>query len=354
MPAPVPTSTLVRQRKNPFSYRLRLVTHARQHGLQAAACAFPTTRPPVRKGVRRFQAQARRDLEARSRAPRSCPHKSSGALAEGVRALRRPLPTFGTQRRKREWGLPRSHRALQPILRPHLLLRPRRCRYPKQPDRAALTAPWALFPQISADTPDLDDIPHSGLQMQALHRPAVQDTARQVGSGLPFLTFASRRSAQASALFAQRLQTHLQRCGVISATSPGRLTMAASSSANCSPTVPGLTSPPPSLPSARNMSASRPSAHSYQSDVETVHRLIADEFFDWESFSSRADLLAKASPYQLYFNLARPNSHKEGRAPWQIIQRLDPRLPLDLCLLRPVFLDYRLDSHGAYDVPRYP
>jgi len=47
----------------------------------------------------------------------------------------------------------------------------------------------------------------------------------------------------------------------------------------------------------------------------TVHRLIADEFFDWESFSSRADFLAKASLYQPYFNLARPNSHKEGRAP---------------------------------------
>jgi hypothetical protein len=42
---------------------------------------------------------------------------------------------------------------------------------------------------------------------------------------------------------------------------------------------------------------------------------------------------------------------------------LDPRLPLDLCLLPPVFLDYRLDvvhqddhppSKGGYDVPRYP
>ena len=82
------------------------------------------------------------------------------------------------------------------------------------------------------------------------------------------------------------------------------------------------------------MSASRPSAHSYQSDVETVHRLIADEFFDWESFSSRADFLAKASLYQLYFNLARPNSHKEGRAPWQIIQQLDPRFTsISACFL---------------------
>ena len=55
---------MVRQRKNPFSYRLRLVTQARQHGLKAAARAFQTTRPTVRKWVRRFQAQGLKGLEA--------------------------------------------------------------------------------------------------------------------------------------------------------------------------------------------------------------------------------------------------------------------------------------------------
>ncbi len=87
----------------------------------------------------------------------------------------------------------------------------------------------------------------------------------------------------------------------------------------------------------------------------TVHRLIEDEFFDLESFSNRVDFLAKASLYQqLYFNLARPNSHKGGLSPWQILHQLDPRLPLDLCLLPPVFLDYRLNSQGGYDLPCYP
>jgi len=55
-----------------------------------------------------------------------------------------------------------------------------------------------------------------------------------------------------------------------------------------------------------------PGAHTYQSDVETVHRLIEDEFFDLETFRNRAEFLGKASLYQLYFNLARPNSHKRG------------------------------------------
>ncbi len=89
-------------------------------------------------------------------------------------------------------------------------------------------------------------------------------------------------------------------------------------------------------------------------DVETVHRLIENEFYDPESFASRSEFLAKATLYQHYFNLARPNFHKRGLSPWQIIQQLEPRPPLDLCLLPPVFLDYYLNDQGGYDVPRHP
>ncbi|MCU1342193.1 MAG: integrase [Candidatus Acidoferrum typicum] len=96
-----------------------------------------------------------------------------------------------------------------------------------------------------------------------------------------------------------------------------------------------------------------PAAHTYQSDVETVHRLVEDEFFDLETFTSRGEFLAKSQTYQLYFNLARPNSHKENQTPWQIIERLAPRSPLQLCLLPPVFLDYYLNDSGGYDVPSY-
>ena len=68
--------------------------------------------------------------------------------------------------------------------------------------------------------------------------------------------------------------------------------------------------------------------------------------------------MAKVSLYQLYFNLARPNSHKRGLTPWQIIQQLAPRLPLHICLLPPAFLDYRLhpppSPQGGYHVPRLP
>ena len=38
----------------------------------------------------------------------------------------------------------------------------------------------------------------------------------------------------------------------------------------------------------------------------------------------------------------------------QIIERLAPRSPLELCLLPPVFMDHYLNDSGGYDVPRLP
>jgi transposase len=354
MPAPVAYFQVIREMKNAFNYRLSLVTHARQHGIKATARAFRATVPTVRKWLRRYQARGLKGLQELSRAPRSCPHKIGGELAEKVVALRRRLPTFGAQRLRREWDLPLSHMAIQRILRQHGLIRSRRRKYQKKQDLAARKESWAPFQQISADTKDLDDIVHYWPQMKRHGLPKVQYTARDVRSGLQFLAFASRRSASASALFAQRIQVHLQRCGVI-------LRDLTWQTDNGSEFI-GELQPDGSrshFPAAVTFFGSQheripPAAHTYQSDVETVHRLIEDEFFDLENFSSRADFLAKASLYQLYFNLARPNSHKRGLTPWQIIQQLEPRLPLDLCLLPPVFLDYRLDSQGGYDLPRHP
>ena len=186
MPAPVSYFDVVRHMKNAFDYRLRLVTHARQHGIKAAARAFRTTVPTVRKWLRRYEGQGLQGLRELSRAPHSCPHKITGELAQRVIELRRQLPTFGARRLQREWELPLGHGAISRLLREHGLLHRRRRKYQKKQDLAALKATWALFQQISADTKDLDDIPHYWPQMQARRLPVVQYTARAVRSGLQF------------------------------------------------------------------------------------------------------------------------------------------------------------------------
>ncbi len=345
---------LIREMKSALNHRLRLLNSARQHGSQQAARDFQTPPRTVRQGLRRYQVPGLKGLEELSRAPHPGPHKITGELAECVVDLRRQLPTFGAQRLKREGDWPLSHMAIQRLWHEHHLVRPRRRKYRKKQDLAALKETWALFQQISADTQDLDDIPHYWPQMQARRLPAIPYTAREVPSGFEFLAYASRRSAQASTLFAQRIQTHLERCGVELRDLTWQTDNGGEFIGELQPD--GSRSHFPAAVTYFGSQHDRipPAAHTYQSDVETVHRLIEDEFFDLESFSRRADFLAQASLYQLYFNLARPNSHKRGLTPWQIIHQLNPHLPFDLCLLPRVFLDYRLDSQGRYDLPRYP
>jgi len=45
----------------------------------------------------------------------------------------------------------------------------------------------------------------------------------------------------------------------------------------------------------------------WQTDVETVHRLVERSFFDREEFRSVEEFWAKVTTCWWYFNLARPN-----------------------------------------------
>jgi transposase len=329
-----------------------LVQYARQNGLQAAAHVFQTTRRTVRKWVRRYQQAGPSGLLARSRAPRHQPRRTPPEVERQVVALRHQLHTFGARRLIREFDLPLSHRALERIWHAHGLLRPRRRKYQRNQDLAAVKATWRLFQQLSADTKDLKDIPRFWPQAQRLRLPLIQYTAREVRSGLLFLAFARRRTAGTSQLFAERLQRHLAHSGI-------DLRHLVWQTDNGSEFIGGHDPQgrPTGFPAALGDSQHvriPPAAHTYNSDVETVHRLIEDEFFDLESFTSRADFLTKATLYQLYFNLVRPNSHKGGLSPWQIIQQLEPQLSLRLCLLSPLYLDRFLDSKGGYLVCRHP
>ncbi len=343
---------VIREMKDAYNHRLRLVQYARQHGIKPAARAAATTVPTVRKWLRRFQQQGLSGLQEHSRAPHRQPRRTPPELERQVLELRRKLPTFGARRLIREFDLPLSHGALERIWRGHDLLAPRRKKYQRKQDLAAVKATWRLFQQISADTKDLDDIPHFWPQAQLHDLPAIQYTAREVRSGLVFLAFAQRRTAAASEVFAARIQRHLDRYGISLRDLVWQTDNGGEFVGRETPHGPRAGFPA-ALGDSQHVRIP-PAAHTYQSDVETVHRLVEDEFFDLETFTSRGDFLAKAHTYQLYFNLVRPNSHKENLSPWQIIQHLAPRAPLELCLLSPIFLDYYLNDSGGYDLPRHP
>ena len=196
---------------------------------------------------------------------------------------------------------------------------------------AHIKAQGALLQQISADSEYPLNFPYYWRQAQQFDLPSVQYTAREVRDRVFFCV---------SAVFASRIQQHLHPCGIFprdlvwQAESGGQFKVEFSKALGDSQHVRIPLSP-------------------YRSDVETVHRLEEDEFFDLETFSRRSEFLAKVHSYQLYFNLVRPNSDKENLSPWQISQRLASRAPLPLCGLSPGILDFCLKGDGGYDVPGF-
>src|SRR5258707_4068009 len=282
-----PYFDLVREMRDPYNHRLRLVQFARQHGIKPTARHFATTVPTVRKWLRRFRQHGPSGLREHSRAHRHCPHKTPPEIEQQVLALRQELPTFGAARLKREFDLPVSHMAIQRIWSDHGLIRKRLKKYPRKQDLAAVKAGWRLFQQISADTKDLCDIPQFWPQAQNLRLPLVEYTAREVRSGLLFWSFAQKRSAAASAVFAARIQQHLDRWGV-------NLRDLAWQTDNGSEFIGGHEphSPRtrvPARPGEKALMRSSSPARTSPRRVRTVHRLVEDEFFDLETFASRGE-----------------------------------------------------------------
>ncbi len=103
-----------------------------------------------------------------------------------------------------------------------------------------------------------------------------------------------------------------------------------------------------------------PGQHRFQADVETVHSIMESEFYEMEFFVDHGDFIQKANACLLFFNLARKNSGKEYKTPWQLVKEKLPNANPLMPLLEPVYLDelYEKKLHNncsrGYDVWALP
>ncbi len=89
---------LVREMRDAYNHRLRLVESARQHGRKPTVRLFATTVPTVRKWFRRFQLLGPSGLQELSRAPHRQTLKTLATREAPLIELRKTLPTFGARR----------------------------------------------------------------------------------------------------------------------------------------------------------------------------------------------------------------------------------------------------------------
>lgn len=341
---------LVRGMRNPYDLRLKMVQYAKEHGNRPTARTFNTTVKTVRKWVGRHQRYNLEGLNSLSRAPKSCPHKTPEEVEERIVQLRERLPCYGAARLKRDFDIPCSRNAIHRILRDHNLVKKRRKKHKRKRDLREIKEQYRLFEQISVDTKYLSDIPNYWPQMRTMGLPKYQYTARDVRSGMLFLGYSTEQSAACACQFAEIISYHLRHFGVDLAsvfwqTDNGSEFIGGKDSKGkrhgFGVTVERFGATHRRIP---------PKAYTYQSDVETVHRLIEDEFFHIESFSSMKDFIHKVSSYLLFFNVARKNSYKHDKTPLQIAKQINPNIDSKIALLLPIFFDIL----GGYHVPGFP
>lgn len=357
---PIPYYTIMRESKDPKYLRQRMVRCAQKHGNKPAAREFDTTVKTVRKWRKRYEESGYQGLNDHSRAPKNPARTIDPSIREEVIQIKRRLPSFGAERIKRDFDLSLSVKAIRRIWKEEGLVRAKRKKHRTKHDLRAMKAAWRLFEQTDMDIKYLYDIPEYWIQMKTLGLPRYQYTARDVVSGMQFLGFGSECCLNYATLFADVLISHMKRCGVdlrgCRIQTDNGSEFIGSWNAKEDSAFTKLVHSTEGL----NHHTIPPGAHTYQADVETAHRLIEDEFYEVERFTSRKNFFEKAYTYQLWFNVARKNSYKGNRTPWEILHERNPDIKPEIAVLPPIMLDdaWRKKndnkSKGGYDVIPYP
>jgi len=341
----IPWNKVRKDMKNSFQIHLKMVEMALEFGVSKAARMFGCSRVTIYKWLRRYQQNGLEGLQEASRAPHHHPRKISPELEERILAIRREKPFLGPRRIKSEYGLPCSESTIYRVLKRHGMTRPRKRKHRVKRQLRELKKQLRVFEKLQVDVKELSDIPRY-YPYVVRGFPRYQFTARDVRSGFCFISYAHEKSATHAALFIGLLLSHLKDCGVA-------LSECHVQTDNGSEFVTVFNAKNP-LASLKRRSAFQqvldsfavehrripPRASTYNSDVEAFHRIVEDEFYDWEHYRSRGELLQKANTYMQYFNQLRVNSYKDNQTPVEIIHNSGVAINTDkLMRFRPLILD---------------
>jgi len=344
---PYPWYQVMRLSKDKKQQRYQMVVYAKEHGVKPTARLYRTTPKTVRKWLMRFTEGSYQALADMSHKPHYSPMAISEAHKQEIVKLKGEYKRLGAEQIKILENLDTSAKTMRKIWRKAgVSSRKRRKKHVTKQNLRDVKKTFALFERVCEDTKDLDDIPEYWPQMMNKRLPKVQYTLREVSCGVQFLGFADERSLTHAELFAEYVNEHLKKYGLIiengirqtdngseyigswSAKNPSAYTLKIESAKLVHGTIP-------------------PGAHRFQSDVETVHNLIEIDFYEIEQFIDKADFMEKALTYQLFFNLIRPNTYKENKSPWQLAKEKRPDIPKEALMLPPIDLDTLLDKKLA-------
>ena len=360
---PISYYDTMRNCKDKSLHRYRLVAYAQKHGIKPAARAFGAHPASVRLWLRRFIAQGYGALRDLSRRPLHSPRATPESTRLRLVALKAKYKRLGAEQIKYLEDVPVSSKTMRKVWRQAgCASRRRRKKHVTKRNLREIKKLLGFLEFVCEDTKDLDDIPEYYPAMRRLNLPTTQFTFRDMSTGTLFMAFGSEKTSTYAALFADYLHqafssTHLDLSATIRQTDNGSEYTGGWKATQDSAYTKAIQKIKGQIHQTIPVRA-----HRYQADVETVHDIIEREFFELETFTSREDFFNKVYSYQLFFNLERPNTYKEGKTPWQLAREKLPNLDPKTMMIQTLDLDALLiqksallqNCSGVYDVSSSP
>lgn len=355
----------IKGNQNAFGLRVKLVDYALRCGKKSAAKLFSCNVKTVRKWVASYKKHGLAGLKDHSRRPHHSPNQTPIAEERAIQELRASLGKVSPRRMKREFGVKRAEATIYRIIKKDAKKKGRWRKHKRKNDLRKVKAKLKVFEKIQVDVKELKDIPNYFPYMLKQRLPKYQFTARDVKSGALFFAYGHSKESTSAATFCAYLMEHLKRFGIqvkdITIQTDNGVEFVGNWRVGSASSFSKLIEQIYLATHARIP----PAAPTYNSDVETSHARIEEEFYDIEEFDNLWVMLCKALSYQVYFNLIRPNTYKQLKSPLKIIEEeLGPVDPY-LLVLQPIILDQHFDLYlnkvqpdlvtsGGHHLPEYP
>ncbi len=334
---------LYKNNKAPVPYRIEMIQYAAQYGNKKAAKEFQTSVKTIRKWKRRFEQGKKPALKDQSRRPKKSPDQMIPywrfKINDICQTAKKKNKRINAALIQRKYKIPYSTNTILKIMRETGFLPQKRRKAQRKRDLREIKQNLKPFEKIQVDIKYLDDIPEFYPFYLRYRIPKYQITARDVRTGALFYSYAMEKSSTNTSLFLLRLGEHLKAHGI-------QLNQIIIQTDNGSE----FTTPWNSIKDSAFTKVVKylwqskhkkipPGAKTWQSDVETSHRLIEDEFYAFEEFNTTRHFYGKAAQYQKWFNLERYNSYKKG-TPLQILKQaygedFDPKI----LVFKPILID---------------
>jgi transposase len=322
------TSTMFkRNSKEQIQLRLKIVRHAQQHGIKPAARHFGTSKNTVKKWMTAFQESGTSGLANKSRAPHTCPHKTSQEVEERIIEKRKIMPCYGPKTLKYfNPSITVSEAAIYRILKEKGLIRRNKKKYQKKNDLRKIKAEYASLTHHQEDVKHLYDISNYWEQMHSLKLPKYEYTIRDVKTGFTVVAFADSYSEQYSEMLTELYLRHLKAFDI----DLSQVEVQTDNGSEFGAKKRNINTPGFVNTIVKELGAQHnyipPGCSNANGDVESFHATIEKEFFDLENFSSKEHFFHKAQVYQSFYNFARPNFSKGGKPPLQILLESSPHI----------------------------